>query len=68
MFYDKDHPGTVWDFECPLCEAQWNNEGDPIPEGKEACEQCPNTKCSAELLVTASWSVDYELRVDEKVA
>ena len=52
---------TSWDFECPLCQAMWNNEGDPIGEGDEADEECP--KCKAELVVTASWSVDYEVNV-----
>lgn len=52
---------TSWDFECPLCAAMWNNEGDPIAEGDESDEECP--KCHAELVVTASWSVDYEVNV-----
>lgn len=50
-----------WDFECPLCFALWNNESDPIGEGEEAEEDCP--KCGAELIITASYSVDYDVNV-----
>lgn len=58
MFYDGN---KYWDFECPSCGAYWDNGGDPIHEGDEVEEECP--KCEKILLVTASWSVDYELRV-----
>lgn len=50
-----------WDFECPLCGDMWNNEGDPFHEGEECEEECPG--CEAVLLVTASYSVDYEVNV-----
>lgn len=50
-----------WDFQCPLCQAMWNNEGDPIGEGEEADEQCP--RCGADLVVTASYSVNYDVNV-----
>lgn len=55
--------GTTWDFECPECGDMWNNEGDPIGEGDEAEEECPG--CEKTLLVTVSYSVDYELRVKD---
>lgn len=59
--YKDGRLDTVWDFECPLCDAHWNNEGDPIGEGEESDEECPG--CEAQLVVTASYSVDYELNV-----
>ena len=52
---------AYWDFECPLCFHKWDNDGDPIPEDGEVEEQCP--KCKAELLITACYSVDYEVNV-----
>lgn len=55
-----------WDFECPLCGDMWNNEGEPFGEGDEADEECPG--CGAELTVTASYSVDYEVNVKPKPA
>lgn len=50
-----------WDFECPLCGAMWDNDGDPYGEGDQEEVECP--KCEAILLVTASYSVDYEIEV-----
>jgi hypothetical protein len=57
---------TSWDFECPECSAQWNNE-DPASGdgGGEFEEECPG--CHKVLLVTAEYSVDYDLRVKEPV-
>jgi hypothetical protein len=54
---------TSWDFECPKCNAQWNNEGDSYSDGDEVEEQCP--KCDVALLVTATYSVDYDVRLKE---
>lgn len=49
-----------WDFECPLCGVMWNNEGDPIGE-EEVDEECPG--CGANLVVSASYSVEYYVNV-----
>lgn len=61
--YKDGKMDTVWDFECPECGGMWNNESDPIEEGEEAEEECPG--CDKTLIVTAHYSVDYELRVKE---
>jgi transcription elongation factor Elf1 len=53
-----------WDFECPLCQAMWNNDGDPMGEGEDMDEDCPG--CGAELIVTCSYSVDYDVNVKLK--
>ena len=50
-----------WDYECPLCHAMWNNEGDPLRAGIEIEEECP--KCHAALLISAEWNVDYTVNV-----
>ena len=58
-FCDKDQPGVVWDFECPLCGDQWNHEGDPFEQEEAREEECPG--CDKTLEITASYSVEYTL-------
>lgn len=55
---------VIWDFECPECLAEWNNDGDPYGDGDEGEEQCP--KCGLKLIVTASISIDYDVRIAEE--
>ena len=55
--------GVTWDFECPKCGAEWNNDGDPIPEGVYIDEECP--ECEVKLKISANHSVDYDVELDE---
>ena len=50
-----------WDFECPLCAAMWNNEGDNMEQDEQEEAECP--KCGAELLITAEWEVNYTVNI-----
>lgn len=47
------------DFECPLCGELWDNSGDPYEQEEEVEEECP--KCKATLIITATYSVSYDV-------
>lgn len=57
---------AYWDFECPLCGKMWNNTGDPIGQDEQVDEECPG--CGKELIITASYSVDYYIEPKEQEA
>lgn len=66
MSFDSYKDGeyeSSWDFQCPECGVFWNNEGDPITSHGEVEDECPG--CHRILLISAEYSVDYELRMKE---